>query len=172
MTGGNLLLAGGIGTGTGGGGDVREQTAAATASGTGDGALVDRHIVIANPKVMTLNSPGFVSLLSINLTGTNTAGGLINYTIRATDGASQIATEIGTIRYLATANSITCSVQVTSKLNLGTVNSGCTPGFFNPGSHPGVSIFDNVSFSSPAPIVVHEVYFTIENESGSPIILQ
>jgi cystathionine beta-synthase len=30
---------------------------------------------------------------------------------------------------------------------------GRTPGFFNPGSQPGISIFDNVSFSSPAPIV-------------------
>jgi hypothetical protein len=172
MPGGDLLLAAGIGTGTGGGGDIRAQTAAPVASGTGDGVLVDRHIVIANPKNLSLASPGFVSLLSINLTGTNTAGGLINYTIRATDGGSQIATESGTIHYLATANSITCTVDATTKLHLGTVNSGCTPGFFNPGSHPGVSIFDNVSFSSPAPIVVHEVYFSIENESGSPIILQ
>ena len=172
MAGGALVLAGGIGTGTGGGGNVYEQTAPPTTAGTGDGALVDRHIVVAKPRQITLTAPGFVSLMSINLTGTNTAGGWIRYTVRATDGGSQIATEAGVIRYLATANSITCSVDTTDKLHLGTVNSGCTPGFFNPGSHPGVSIFDNVAFSSPAAIVTHEIYFTIENESGSAIILQ
>lgn len=123
-------------------------------------------------KQLTLGSPGFTSLMSIHLTGTNTAGGRIFYMVRATDGGSQIATEEGVIQYLATANSITCTVQSDDKLHLGTVNSGCTPGFFNPGSQPGVSIFDNVSFSSPAPIVVHEVTFRIENMSGSVIRLE
>jgi len=52
------------------------------------------------------------------------------------------------------------------------VNSGCTPGFFNPLSQPGVSIFDNVTFSSPAPIVVHQVYYHIENLSGAVIRLE
>jgi hypothetical protein len=121
---------------------------------------------------VTLSAPGLTSLMSIHLTGTHTAGGRIHYTVRATDGGSQIATEEGVLQYLATANSITCTVQTTDKLHLGTVNSGCNPGFFNPGSQPGVSIFDNVSFSSPSPIVVHEIYFEIENESGAPIRLE
>ena len=123
-------------------------------------------------KNLTLGAPGFASLGSIHLTGTDTAGGRIWYTVRATDGGSQIATEEGVIQFLATANSITCTVQTTDKLHLGTVNSGCTPGFFNPASQPGVSIFDNVSFSSPAPIVVHEVYFRIMNISGAVIRLE
>jgi hypothetical protein len=114
---------------------------------------------------MTLSAPGFVSLFSIPIPALGAAGGLVNYTIVATDGGSQIATEHGTIQWNATANSITCTVQTTDKLHLGTVNSGCTPGFFNPGSQPGISVFDNVSFSSPAPIVTHKVYFTIENDS-------
>ena len=76
------------------------------------------------------------------------------------------------IQYLATTNSITCTVSTDDKLHLGTVNSGCTPGFFNPGSQPGVSIFDNVSFSSPAPIVHHYVYFEIHNVSGSTMRLE
>lgn len=171
--GGDMLLAAGVGTGLGGSGNIRIQTAGAnTLSGTTDNLLVDRVIVVSKAKQLTLNSPGFTSLMSIHLTGTQTAGGRIRYTIRATDGGSQIATEAGVIQFLATANSITCTVQADDKLHLGTVNSGCTPGFFNPGSQPGVSIFDNVSFSSAAPIVVHEVYFTIENESGSPIRLE
>ena len=123
-------------------------------------------------KNLTLGAPGFTSLMSIHLTGTNTAGGRILYTVRATDGGAQIATEEGVIQYLATANSITCTVQTTDKLHLGTVNSGCTPGFFNPSSQPGVSVFDNVSFSSPAPIVVHEVSFRIESLSNAVIRLE
>ncbi|MGG9961127.1 beta strand repeat-containing protein [Ferruginibacter sp. SUN106] len=117
-------------------------------------------------KTLTLSTPGFTSLLSINLTGTNTSSGRIQYEIRATDGGTQIATEQGVMQYLATANSITCTVQTTDKLHLGTVNSGCTPGFFNPGSHPGVSIFDNLSFSTPAAIVNHDVYFRIFPAGG------
>jgi hypothetical protein len=123
-------------------------------------------------KQMTLNAPGFASLFSFNLSGTNVAGARIFYTIRATDGGSQIATESGVMQTTSTTNSITCTVSSDDKLHLGTVNSGCTPGFFNPGSHPGVSIFDNVSFSTPAPIVVHEVAFRIINMSGAAIRLE
>ena len=173
IAGGNLVLGGGIGTGLGGGGNVRIQTAGADdLTGTTDNLSVDRMIYVARGKQLTLSAPGFTSLISIHLVGTHTAGGRIYYMVRATDGGSQIATEEGVIQYLATANSITCTVQTTDKLHLGTVNSGCTPGFFNPGSQPGVSIFDNVTFSSPAPIVVHEVYFTVQNDSGSTIRLE
>ncbi len=169
--GGDLVLAGGVGTGTGGGGNVRVQTASSTgASGTGDDLVADRLIVVSKAKAMTL--PGIADLMSIHLTGTQTAGGRIRYMIRATDGGSQVATESGVIQYLATATSITCAIQLDDKLHLGTVNSNCSPGFFSPGAQPGVSIFDNVSFASPAPVVVNEVYFTIENESGSPIRLE
>ncbi len=173
LAGGDLVVGAGPGTGLGGGGNVRIKTAGKNdISGTTDNLLVDREIFVSKAKQLTLSSPGFTSLMSIQLLGTHTAGGRIFYTVRATDGGSQIATEEGVIQYLATANSITCTVQTTDKLHLGTVNSGCTPGFFNPGSQPGISIFDNVSFSSPAPIVVHEVYFRIENDSGSPIRLE
>jgi hypothetical protein len=173
VRGGDLILAAGPGTGLGGGGNVRTQTAGANdLSGSSSDLLVDREIVVARGKQLTLSAPGFTSLMSIHLVGTHTAGGRIYYTVRATDGGSQIATEEGVIQYLATANSITCTVQTTDKLHLGTVNSGCTPGFFNPGSQPGVSIFDNVTFSSPAPIVVHEIYFRITNDSGSSIRLE
>ncbi len=172
LKGGEMAVASGIGTGLGGGGNLHFQTSGANdLSGASNNLTVDRRIIVGKAKQMTLSSPGFTSLMSIHLTGTHTAGGRIFYMIRATDGGSQIATEEGVIQYLATANSITCTVQTTDKLHLGTVNSGCTPGF-NPGSQPGVSVFDNVTFSSPAAIVVHEVYFTIENESGSPIRLE
>jgi len=123
-------------------------------------------------KSMTLSAPGFTSLVSVNLTGIEVGAGRIAYQILANDGGSQIATEEGVMQYCATANSITSTVQTTDKLHLGTVNSGSTPGFFNPGSHPGVSVFDNVTFSSPAPIVIHEVTFQILNTSGSQLRLE
>ena len=173
QAGGDVVLSAGNGTGLGASGNVHFQTAGANdISGTSDDGLTDRVIIVSRGKPLTLSSPGFTALMSIHLVGTHTAGGRIHYMVRATDGGSQIATEEGVIQYLATANSITCTVQTNDKLHLGTVNSGCTPGFFNPGSQPGVSIFDNVTFSSPAPIVVHEVYFTVENESGSTIRLE
>ena len=173
IAGGDMVLGAGPGTGLGGGGNVRIQTAGANdLTGTTDNLLVDREIFVSRGKQLTLSAPGFTSLMSIHLVGTHTAGGRIFYMVRATDGGSQIATEEGVIQFLATANSITCTVQTTDKLHLGTVNSGCTPGFFNPGSQPGVSIFDNVTFSSPAPIVVHEVYFRIVQDSGSSIRLE
>jgi hypothetical protein len=123
-------------------------------------------------KQMTLNSPGFTSLFSFLLTGTNVAGARVFYEIRATDGGFQIATESGVMQVTSTTNSITCTVSADDKLHLGTVNSGCTPGFFNPGSHPGVSIFDNVSFANPAAIAVHEVYFKVLNLSNVAIRLE
>jgi hypothetical protein len=159
QTGGELVLNAGNGTGLGASGNIHLQTAGANdLSGAASDTMADRVIIVSKGKALTLSAPGFTALMSIHLTGTHTAGGRIRYMVRATDGGSQIATEEGVIQYLATANSITCS--------------GCTPGFFNPGSQPGVSIFDNVTFSSPAAIVVHEIYFTIENESGSTIRLE
>ena len=112
-------------------------------------------------KTMTLSAPGFTSLMSVHLTGTNTAGGRIQYTIRATDGGTQVATEEGVMQWLANPNSITCTIQTADKLHLGTVGSVCTPGFFNPAAQPGVSISDTVAFQTPANIVIHEVYFRI-----------
>jgi len=126
-------------------------------------------------KSLSLASPGFIALMSF--TGlTNiatdptrvTGSARIYYEVHADDGANQIATESGVIQVLSTANAITCTIQTSDKLHLGTVNSGCTPGFFA-GSAPGVSIFDNVSFSSPVPIVNHYVNFRIVNTSAPGI---
>jgi hypothetical protein len=107
------------------------------------------------------------------LGGANKTGSArVYYMVTAEDGTGQIATESGVMQVLATANSITCTVQTTDKLHLGTVNSGCTPGFFNPGSQPGVSIFDNVTFSSPAPITVHKVSFRVVNISPNGVTIR
>jgi hypothetical protein len=122
---------------------------------------------ISGDKELTHAAPGFTSLFSIHIPPGGAAGGRVYFTLEATDGGSQIATEEGVIQWDATPNSITCTVASDDKLHLGTVNAGCTPGFFNPGSQPGVSIFDNVSFSSPAPVEFNHVWFTAVTEADA-----
>jgi hypothetical protein len=117
-------------------------------------------------KTLPLTSPAFVSFMSTKLTGTNTASGRIQYIIVATDGGAQIATEQGILQYVAESNTISCNIQAGDKLSLGTVNSGCSPGFYLPGNQPGVGIFDNVSFNVAAPIVTHDVYYRIYPAGG------
>jgi hypothetical protein len=123
-------------------------------------------------KSLTLSVPGSTALASWKVAPGDAAGGTIDYTIVATDGGTQIVSEHGRIQFNATTNSITCTVDATDKLHLGTVNSGCTPGFFSPGLQPGVSIFDNVAFPTSAPIVTHTIYFEIHNNSISPMRLE
>jgi FlaG/FlaF family flagellin (archaellin) len=125
--------------------------------------------VLVGEKEMTLNIPGFTSLFSVEVPEGQAAGGIVRYTIVATDGHGQIATEHATIQWNATHNSITCTAQEKDKLHLGSVNSGCTPGFFNPNSQPGVSVFDNVAFSNPAPLATNRVYFQVYNDSPYPL---
>ncbi len=130
--------------------------------------------ILGGPKTLPLTSPALTALASwtVGGAGAEATGGYIAYTIVATDGASQIVSETGTILYDATSNSITCTAPTAQQIHLGTVNSGCTPGFFNPGSQPGVSVFDNVAFGVPAPIVVHYVYFEIHNLGAPPTRLE
>jgi hypothetical protein len=112
---------------------------------------------------MANTSPAIVPLVSIAIPAGDGGGFRIYYTIVASDGTNR-AVESGVIRVAATSNSITCFVESAEKISLGTVNGGCTPGFFNPGSQPGVSIFDNVSL--PNPITLHKVSYRIVNLSS------
>ena len=125
--------------------------------------------VLVGNKEMTLKAPGYVELFSVKLGPGQAAGGIVRYTIVATDGGTQIATEHGTIQWNATANSITCVAQEKDKVHLGTVGAGCNPGFFGTGSEPGVSIYDNVSFASPAPPATNRIYFQAYNDSPYPL---
>jgi len=115
---------------------------------------------------------GFASLMSVAIPLGSAAGGTISFTVVATDGASQTVVESGLMLWTATTNSVTCTVDPNSKLHLGTVNASCSPGFFNPGFQPGVGIFDSPTFSSPAPVVVNHVWFTITNNSGDLLRLE
>ena len=96
-------------------------------------------------KSLTTSSPGFTSLMSFaGLIGASasadpartTASARIYYMVYAHDGANQIATESGVMQVLATANSITCTVQTTEnctwhcqqRLHTGFLQSGIAAG--------------------------------------------
>jgi hypothetical protein len=118
-------------------------------------------------------SGAIANLFSIQgLSGTLTAGGWVYFTVRATDGGTQVATEAGAFQYLVTAGSATCNLPTTNVLQLGTVGANCSPTFFQPGSQPGFRVFDNVTFGTSAAVVVNEVYFRIENDSAQSIVLE
>ncbi len=121
-------------------------------------------------KSLPLARPASTALASWKPAAGDAAGGTLDYTIVASDnglqpGGVQTVTEHGRIQYSVVGNTITCNTQPTDKLGIGTVNSVCNPGFFNPGSQPGVAISDNISFGMPAPMAVHTVYFTVHNQS-------
>jgi hypothetical protein len=136
---------------------------------TGATGVVDLTAPAAG-KYLKLTGP--TPVLSVAVAPGDAAGGRIWYTVVATDGNGQTATESGVIQYLATPTAITCTIAGDDKIRLGTVNSACTPGFFNPGAQPGVSITDNVTFPTPAPVATHKLYYRIENLSGSTIRLE
>jgi len=114
---------------------------------------------------------GFASLMSVTVPKGSAAGGQITFTVLATDGANQAVTETGTIYWDALTNVVTCKVDGTNNLHLGEVKAGCSPGFTSE-SAPSISIFDNPSFFTPAPVVVNHVWFTITNNSGDVLHLE
>lgn len=121
---------------------------------------------------MGATSSGFANLFSVHLEGNETAGGTVAYTITADDGGTQVATEHGTIQWLAKNNTITCTISPDDQLHIATVDGGCVPGFYSPGTQPGVGIFDNIAFTTPAPVVHHTVVFTVINNSNAAVRLE
>jgi hypothetical protein len=107
---------------------------------------------------------GSATLMSVAVPKGSAAGGVISFTILATDGANQAVTEAGTIYWNALTAVVTCKTDVTNNIHLGTVGAMCTPGFTSTGM-PSVGIFDNPSFGTPAPVVVNHVWFTVTNNA-------
>jgi hypothetical protein len=123
--------------------------------------------IVSGEKELTHEAPGSTALISIHIPAGGAAGGRIYFTLEATDGGSQVATEQGVIQWTATATAATCGIAPDDTLHLGTVNASCKQGFFNPGEQPGVSILDNVSFPSPASIAYNHVWFTAVTEAAA-----
>jgi hypothetical protein len=123
----------------------------------------------ATTKTMPNTTPAIVPLMSLAIPAGDGGGARIFYTIVASDGTSRVV-ETGIIKVAATSNTVSCFVEPTDKLSIGTVNSGCSPGFFGPEAQPGVAIFDNISLAGP--LTLHKVSFRIENLSSHSVRIE
>jgi len=169
--GGDLVLAAGDGTGAGGSGAVRIQAAAAGSSGSAADTLVDRHLIA--PKSAPMGGQnGSAFIFSLNPANGDAAGATVHFTIRANDGASNLGTATGSC-FIATVLSADGSVAIgqfgfgadyADPFNL--VNASCFP-FLGSGLEYGIGISDNLAFVP----TTHDIYFEIDNVSGSPLIM-
>lgn len=168
--GGDLILTGGNGTGAGGSGAVRIQAAAAGSSGTSADSLVDRQVYA--PKSAPMGGQGgTANIFYASLANGDAAGVTVRWTVRANDGASNWTSQSGSclIAEVAAPNGLGASAQIhfsadTAGFGNGTINAYC---YFvgGPGNSFGIGIGDSVSFVP----TTHDVYFEIDNVSGSPL---
>ncbi|MBV9574896.1 MAG: hypothetical protein JOY93_12655 [Acidobacteriales bacterium] len=174
VAGGDLILEGGTGFGAGGSGAVRIQTEPAGPSGTNP-PFVDRQIFAPASTAMTsLGSgsyvgPGFV----LNIANGDGGGATLRFTIRATDGGSNYAVAYGSCSFAAVvapdgsseANALLMGADYIDAGSSGDhLNASC--GSLTGGSNQyGIFLVDSPTFAPST----HDVYFEINNVSGSPV---
>lgn len=176
LLGGNLILP--AGSGANGAGNVEMQTA-----NTSTNTAVDRLLIAGTPKTMSGAVPT-ANLFSLHIAKGDAAGGRVKFTIVASDG-THYAMETGEMIYLANPTQLTCAVVMSQYAQAppsytntvlavpaagqsGFLNAQCNYALF--GSDPGVQIFDTAPTSFTP--TTHKVYYTIENQSQTPITLQ
>jgi len=167
--GGDLILQAGDGTGTGGSGGVRIQTAGAGSSGSTADTLVDRQVFAPKSAPMG-GQTGSASIFLLNLANGDAAGATVRFTIRANDGGSNFAAETGACVIAAVAASDGSSeaeglLFSADSVDTGGVNASCDiiPGT---GNETGIAVSDSVSFVP----TTHDIYFEIDNVSGTPLV--
>src|ERR1700686_4000800 len=120
------------------------------------------------PKSMG-GASGTADLFYLPLAANESAGGRIQYTIRATDGTSLIVVT-GELFYAGYRTSsgagITCPAPV-NKATLGNVTTQSHCGFFGPDFEPLVGIADTITGFTPTS---HEVFFEVDNQPGSLVV--
>jgi hypothetical protein len=169
VAGGDLILAGGDGFGAGGGGAVRIQTAPAGPSGSTGDKYVDRQVFAPKSAPMGGQS-GNADVFLLSLNNGDGAGATVRFTIRANDGGSNYAVETGTCVIAAAAapngSQSGASLQFGADASdFGLVNASCD--FINgTGISWGISVSDSLNFVP----TTHDIYFEIDNVSGSPLI--
>ncbi len=84
LPGGGYAIAGGQGTGTAAGGNVSVQTSPSGTTGSTANALSDRGAVVAKAKALTAGAA--TSFVRIGLPALSMAGGVVEYSIQASDG--------------------------------------------------------------------------------------
>lgn len=164
ITGGSLILAGGVaGDAPTSGGAIKIQTA----QGGNGTALVNRTIVNPTPKALTTATP--VGLISINVpTGTMT-GGQIRYTVRATDGTDYQA--VSGIIYWTAVNQ-TGTAQADASANI--FSSTLTTGTLTTAADTNVvtnTVTVRVTATSSLTTTIFDIQYQAENNSTQDITI-
>lgn len=168
--GGDLILAAGDGTGLGGSGGVRIQAAAAGSSGTSVDTLVDRQVFA--PKSASMGGQtGNAFMFLLNPANGDGAGATVRFTINANDGGLTNAAETGScvISVSVTPGGTMESIGLrfgADSTDTGGVNAFCDI-FNGTGNQVGISVGDNLTFVP----TTHNIYFEIDNVSGSPLVV-
>jgi hypothetical protein len=170
QTGGDLILAAGDGTGAGGSGNVRIRTAPSGSSATSADVLVDRQVFAPKSAPMGGQS-GSASIFLLNPANGDGAGATVRFTINANDGGINFAAETGTCVITVVANSSGSMEAVALRFGADSADTGGVNAFCDiiPGSignEQGIAVGDNLNFVP----TIHDIYFEIDNVSGSPLI--
>jgi len=168
--GGDLILAAGDGTGAGGSGAVRIQAAAVGSSGTTADTLVDRQVFA--PKSASMGGQmGSANIFVANIANGDAAGATVRFTIRANDGGSNMTMAAGSCLILAGVFPSGTAAVATYHFgsdyaddSFNPVHAGCFA-IFSSIDQWGIGVSDSLSFVP----TTHDIYFEIDNVSGSPL---
>lgn len=167
IAGGDITLAGGQGTGTGVGGDVHQKTAPAGTTGSSANSLVERQLVRAKPTTLTNSSA--TSLFDIALPTLKMAGGVVHFSIQATDG-TDVQSYTGDVAFSAVNKAGTYTTSASILGTAATAASGVTTltasfGFSN-GTNKTTLQCTPVSSLTPTSLTIT---YTVDNESPQDI---
>lgn len=108
-----VTVAGGVSTGTGAGGDLAFQTSPSAATSSVANAVSDRAVMVAKAKALTAASA--TSFVRISLPALSMAGGVVEYSIQASDGTDmQSLSGFLAFSVVNKAGVETCTLSVTS----------------------------------------------------------
>ncbi len=175
LTSGTLVLPSGLNGTTPGNVDLQTETASKT--------MTDRLLIAGTAKTMS-GTPPQANLFSVAVAAGDAAGGRVKFTLVASNGTSY-AMETGEIIYLANPTSMNCAVVISeysvvppSYTNTtlavpaigqtGALNAQCEATTFS--GNPGLIIYDTLPTSFTP--TTHKLYYTIENQSQTPLTLQ
>jgi hypothetical protein len=164
--GGAMVLAPGLSTGMGFSSVRLQSLSRAASTGTADNTMEDRIIV---PSVKNLTNTGAIGLFDVSLPTLATAGGIVDYTITATDGTNMHSIS-GRVLYDVVNKGGVYTSQITPTVNtVATSNIGGTnvPVFtIVTGTNKfTVTVTDTDSLTT----TVEQIRYTICNNSGSTI---
>ncbi len=175
LTSGTLLLPSGLSGSTPGNVDLQTETAGKT--------MTDRLLIAGTAKTMS-GTPPQANLFSVAVAAGDAAGGRVKFTLVASDG-THYAMETGEIIYLANPISMNCAVVISEYSTVpptytnttlaspaigqaGALNAQCEATTFS--GTPGMIIYDTLPTSFTP--TTHKLYYTIENQSQTPLTLQ